>query len=159
MNSSTEFVKGKHGIGWVSSDFANRFKDVFFEERPMPTFQKLPRAMSDATIESELKPGLCELGDVLAFLENAPEECKDGNWNLFYFSAFVVNVYWFAGIGEWFVSTWYRDDDEWFADDRVFSPATVRSDAKTSDLGSSDTSALERAIGIVVMAGYRVTKE
>src|SRR3990167_7663270 len=91
-----EFVVGKHSIGWLNERFTNYLDEVDkkVSSHVMPTFQKLPRDMNDATIESELKPGLCELGDVLAFLDNAPDECKDGYANLFYTPAFVVDVHW-----------------------------------------------------------------
>lgn len=131
MKASKEFVVGKHNIGFVGSNFKEHFSGEEFESRPMPTFQKLPRSMNDATIESELKPGICELGDVLAFLDNAPQECKDGYWNLFYFSAFVVFVGWDDGV--WRVLTWRRDGHVWGAGGRVFSPETGNSVAKASD--------------------------
>lgn len=41
-----------------------------------------------------------------------------------YESAFVINVNWNAGNGEWNVNTWQRDDNEWNAGKRVFSPET-----------------------------------
>lgn len=130
MKSTEEFVVGKHGIGWVDSDFKKRFPDVEFPARhmptfQMPTFQKLGKRMNDAAIESELKPGLCELGDVIAFMDNAQEECKDDGWaNLFYTSDFVVHVYWDVGYGGWYVGAWQRDDIDWCVGRRVFSPAT-----------------------------------
>lgn len=135
MISSTEFVKGKHNIGWVDSDFTKHFGDTEFSEKAIPTFQKLQRRMTDVEIESELNPGICELGDVFAFLKNAPEECKDGYWNLFYFPAFVVLVYWYAGGGVWLVLEWGRDGFDWSVGFRVFSPATRHSESKPSDLG------------------------
>lgn len=157
MNSAVEFVKGKHNIGYVDSEFQTRFKDVEFSVRSAPSFQKLPRSMNDATIESELKPGFCELGDIIAFLDNPPEGTKDGNWNLFYTPAFVVRVYW--DDGEWCVYAWRRFGYEWRDARRVFSPATVASAIQPSVLKTSDTFELQRAIGVVVMAGYRVIKE
>lgn len=124
MKFNEEFVTGKHGIGWMSSRFQESFKDAEFVSVFTPTFQKLPRYMTDVQIESELKPGICTLGDVLAFLDNAPEECKDGYWNLFYFPSFVVRVYWYGSY--WGVVTWYRGEDDWYSGDRVFSPATAK---------------------------------
>ena len=138
MEASTEFQVGKHNIGWVSSDFKERFKDTTFKARPKgkyPTYQKLPRSMNDAEIESELNPGLCELGDIVAFMDNPPQECKDGYWNLFYTPGWVVVVRW--RVGEWVVGTWPRDDRSWRADDRVFSPAIGHSVSKTKTLGPS----------------------
>lgn len=157
MKPSQEFVVGNHKIGYVSSDFTKAFKEKDFNEKKMPSFQKLGRRMTDAQIETELKPGLCELGDVLAFLDNAPEECKDGNWNLFYFSAFVVFVRW--GGGGWRVDTWGRDGHGWFAGRRVFSPATVSFETFSSNTISLDLSDIENLIEIVKKAGYVVYKK
>lgn len=131
MKAGNEFVEKKHNIGYVTSFFTEKFGDMEFEEKKLPTFQKLPRTMSDAEIESELKPGICTLGDVVAFMDSVPEECRDGNFNLFYTPAFVVDVHWSSDSGGWFVDAWYRDDDWWFSDYRVFSPATDRSDIQT----------------------------
>ena len=116
-----EFAVGKNGIGWMSSTFAGAFKNAEFEPAPVPTYQKLPRSMADAQIESALKPGMCALGDVLAFLDNAPDECKDGNWNLFYFPSFVAHARWYGS--EWNVDAWERGGHGWRAGIRVFSPA------------------------------------
>lgn len=153
MKASQEFVVGNHKIGYISSDFKKGFENKDFSEKKIPSFQTLNRRMTDAQIETELKPGLCELGDVLAFMDNAPEECKDGNWNLFYFSAFVVRVFWY-GV-EWRVYAWDRDDYEWAAAYRVFSPATVSSD---SHVPSLESLTLEKAIQIVKKEGYKIHK-
>lgn len=146
MKTSTEFVVGKHGIGYIDSDFHKRIEDKEFEARPMPNFQKLPRYMDDAAIEAELKPGICELGDIVAFMGGAPEECKDGNWNLFYLPNFVVGVIWLADDRGWSVDAWYRVDDDWGGDDRVFSPAAASLGAVPSALESSGTSAQIRNV-------------
>lgn len=124
FSSKDEFQVGKHNIGWLDSDFHPLFPDVSFEPRTLGTFQKLPRRMTDAEIESELKPGFCELGDIVAFMDNAPEECKDGRANLFYTPSFVVSVYWDSFDRGWRVRTCRRDDPGWSADVRVLSPAT-----------------------------------
>src|SRR3990167_6749262 len=92
LKASDEFQIGKHNISWLDSDFIKHFGKQEFEERDMPTFQRLLRNMTDAEIEGELKPGLCELGDVLAFLKNPPEGSKDSYWNLFYVGSCVVRV-------------------------------------------------------------------
>lgn len=137
MKASGEFVVGKHKIGWVDSDFLPRMGDKEFSEKPVPTFRKLGKYMTDAEIESELKPGLCDLGDILAFLKNPPEECKDGYANLFYTSAFVVFVRWDGVGGGWSVGAWRRGGRRWIANDRVFSPATVSSDTRPSSESST----------------------
>lgn len=128
---------GKHQIGYINERFLEHFKDVEFEAKTLPKFQKLPRYMTDAEIESELKPGFCELGDILAFLDGAPEECKDGYWNLFYTPSFVVHVIWHGA--RWHVLAWHRDVSAWDADYRVFSPATETSEPKPSTLSPSDS--------------------
>jgi hypothetical protein len=158
MKVSQEFAVGNHKIGYVSDTFSAHFAGQEFEAKPMPKFQKLPRRMTDAEIESELKPGMCEPGDILAFMENAPEECKDGNWNLFYTPAFVVFVLWFDFSGEWRVDAWGRGGDGWGAIDRVFSPAT---ESKTLSSSSETLTplTLEAAIEMVKKEGYRIFKE
>lgn|SRR3990167_11769 len=151
--ASEEFVVGRHDIGWISSDFLKYFGDQEFEVKAMPTFQRLPLNMTDAEIENEFKPGICELGDILAFLKNPIEECKNGKWNIFYTSSCVVGVDWIAGSRGWSVITWQRSDRRWGAGGQVFSPAI---DTKT--LRPSDPLDLEKAIEQVKKAGYQVSK-
>lgn len=123
LNASDEFVKGKHSIGYVDSSFRSFAEGKEFDEVVgIPVFRTLTESMNDAMIESKLQPGICALGDVLKFLDMAPDECKDGKWNLFYFPDFVVSVRWSASV--WRVSAWYRDVSGWLAGRRVFSPAT-----------------------------------
>lgn len=141
LKASLEFKIGKHNIGWVSSDFIKRFETVEFNINEKPPFQKLPRTMNDAEIELELKPGLCDLGDILAFMDNAPEECKDGNFNLFYTPSCVVSVFWDEFDGDWDVYAWRRDGFGWRAGKRVFSPAIKPSISESS--GRLDTLTLE----------------
>lgn len=134
LKASEEFVVGKHKIGYVSNDFKKYVESIEFEQGDKPTFQKLGKNMSDAQIESELKPGICTLSDVLAFTENAPEECKDGYFNLFYFEAFVVSVRWRSVDSEWRVGAWRRDGSGgWSGGSRVFSPATAPSAPMVSE--------------------------
>lgn len=152
--ASKEFLVGNHNIGYIYDSFTERFGKEKFSVRKLGTYQTLSKYMTDAQIESELKPGICELGDVLAFLDNAPTESKDGNWNLFYTKSFVVFVRWHADSGEWRVGAWLRDDCEWVQGNRVFSPATDHSES----LGSSVTLTLESAIEMVKEAGYQVAK-
>lgn len=139
MISKNEFVVGQHNIGYVDSEFKHNFGEVEFSEKKLGTFQKLPHYMTDSQIESELKPGTCELGDVFAFIKNAPEECKDGKYNLFYFSSFVVSVVWVGG--GWRVVAWFRVDVAWRGGLRVFSPATV-----TGNTVASNTVTLEPSV-------------
>lgn len=148
MNSDKEFVVGQHGIGWIDSDFKKRFGNVEFSERSTPTFQKLGKSMSDKQIERDLKPGLCELGDVVAFMDNAPEECKDGWSNIFYTEKFVVSVYCYGTYGPWGVCTWPRDSYGWGAGPRVFSPATSAVSLGPKSLEYSDSSSLPGTLNI-----------
>ncbi len=153
LEALDEFQVGKHGIGWVDSDFKTRFGGQKFAPKALGSFQKLPRYMTDAEIESELKPGLCDLGDVLAFLKNPPEEAKDGYSNIFYTPAFVVHVGWDGS--HWDVNAWQRDGYGWRGGYRVFSPAT----GTLATLNSSDTLTLEAAIKLVKKEGYKIFKE
>lgn len=125
LKALDEFQVGKHGICYVDSDFKKHLKDQEFSPvSSLPTYKKLPRNMRDVEIESELKPGICTLGDVLYFLDNPPEETKDGVFNLFYFPQCVVGVY---RVGdEWYVHSWDRGGGGWNAGSRVFSPAIDR---------------------------------
>lgn len=125
--ASSEFIVGRHDIGWVDPDFKAQFGAQKFSPKALGSFQKLSRAMTIAEIESELKPGPCELGDVLAFLQNPPEGSKDGYFNLFLFPAFVVHVHWYAHSAEWSVSAWRRGDPRWREGVRVFSPTLSES--------------------------------
>ena len=158
MKASKEFKVGKHAIGFINSTFEKEFGDIEFGECPLPTFQKLPRNMNDAEIESELKPGFCELGDILAFLDNAPDECKDGYANLFYTPSFVVSVGWSSFGRGWGVSAWGRGGAGWRGGMRVFSPAGSF-EPENSDLGYSETLNLDQAINLVRSAGYKIFKE
>lgn len=155
FNATKEFKEGEHSIGYVSSTFEKEFKNVEFEKCSVPTFQVLPRDMTDVEIESELKPGMCELGDLQAFLENPPKESKDGSYNLFYFKSFVVFVYWYSCDSRWYVRTWDRDEDGWAAGVRVFSPATTAGALEHS--GPSDLN-LESAIALVKKEGFVIFK-
>lgn len=141
--ASEEFKVGINEIGYVYSSFASRFSGQEFE-MPIaaPSSKKIPRFMSDAEIESEFKPGSCTLGDVLAVLRSDNPEYKDGNWNLFYFEACVVDVNWNSGRGDWSVSAWGRGGGKWGAGNRVFSPAT---DAEALGTMPSETLALRLA--------------
>lgn len=143
---TTEFEVGKHGIGYVSSGFEEFFKGEKFDAVTFaPRSITLPRGMTDAEIERELKPGLCTIGDVVAVLDSGEEKYKDGYWNLFYFRACVVSVYWGAGNGCWNVYAWKRVGNGWRAGYRVFSPATdgKRSDADTFDLSTLTLESLD----------------
>lgn len=95
--------------------------------------------MTEILIETELKPGICEFGDIIAFLDNAPDECKDGYANLFYVASCVVRVRWYGGGREWHVGAWERDGGEWSAGNRVFSAT----DSKKLDVEPLDTLTLE----------------
>lgn len=160
MKTSEEFVVGKHNIGYVDPLFTKEFGEMEITKMSAPTFQKLSRSMTDADIESELKPGLCTISDTLAFMDSAPKECKDGWANIFYTPAFVVSVGWLSFGEVWRVYAWFRIDIEWSGGLRVFSPAIVDpSNTPTSALGLSETLNLEKAIEIVKAEGYRIFKE
>lgn len=125
--SAQEIKEDKYSIGYVSSDFKSRFGSEEFSEKSVGMFKILQRNMTDAEIENELKPGICTVADIAAFLKNLPEGTKNGNWNLFYTSACVVSVRWNSYSADWNVNTWSRGGLSWDADGRVFSPATDRS--------------------------------
>jgi len=157
MQASKEFVVGKHGIGFVSPDFRSKFGGTEFERaKSTPAFQTLSTDMNDAAIERDLKPGYCTLGDVLAFIEAAPAQAKDGYANLFYTPSCVVGVFW-SGDG-WRVYAWERVGYAWYAGSRVFSPAadqsstlnTGPSGALTLDALAERVSLLEQALVSVV---------
>ena len=137
---STEFKVGKNGIGYLWGNFEEKFKGQTFKEVAVPPRAiTLPRDMTDAQIESELKPGYCTLGDVLAVLKSDDPKYKDGYANLFYFKDTVVSVDWYAGHGGWVVGAWGRDGIRWYAGHRVFSLVTDQN----SDTSKTGSGALE----------------
>ena len=69
-------------------------------------------------------------------LNSKDKKLKDGYSNIFYFPACVVSVLWYDS--GWDVYTWNRGDRAWGEGDRVFSPATGRSESKPLALGNSD---------------------
>lgn len=153
-----EFKVGKYDISLIDSSFFELLPEKF-GERKLGKFQKLTKSMSDSQIESELQVGLCELGDILAFLKNPLEECKDGYANLFYTRSCVVNVHWLSGGLGWRVSTWGRDGLGWLAGRRVFSPAT---DSKSLSSSPSDSLTLAPSLTLAIQvckdAGYIIYK-
>jgi len=153
--AKNEFKKGKHGIGWVDSDFTDLYGEQDVKPGTVLPFKKLERYMTGDEIlgDKEVFQGECELGDILATLDTATDEMKDGYANLFYVkgSSRVVDVHWF--VGGWVVGGWPRGDG-WRAGRRVFSLAT---DSRSSDSGTRDLE-LETAITKVKEAGYVIFK-
>lgn len=158
MKVSEEFVVGKNNIGWVDSDFKNEYKDEEFEMGTVMKSTKLTKSMNDAEIIKEFGVEECTLGDVLATLNAATDDMKDGFSNLFYIkghSSHVVSVYWDGG--RWDVSAWSRGDDAWDEGGRVFSPATFV--AKPLSTSTSDSLNLDLAIKLLKDNGYKISKE
>lgn len=122
LKASKEFVVGKHNIGYVYSEFSEMVKDMEFAppDKLLP-YKTFERSMLDSEIKKEFGIKECTLGDVLYFLDHAPEECDDGKWSLFYVSGFVVCVHWSSGLRVWDVDGWSLDGDRWGAGYRVFS--------------------------------------
>lgn len=139
-NSNDIFKIGNLNIGWVDSDFPTRFPNVEFAPRQLGTFKTLIKTTTITEMLSEKLAIECELGDVLAFLENPSEGTKDGYSNIFIIknSSFVVSVRWGSDGSDWFVFSWSRGGLGWYAGGRVFSPATT-----AGFLGHSDPIALE----------------
>ena len=153
---SEVFKVGQHNIGYVESSFLQEFGNDDVEEGNSLPFQTLKRNMYDSEIISELGIQECTLGDVLATLEKATGEMKDGYANIFYIKGHgsrVVSVRWSGG--EWRVRGWDRGGTGWLEDYRVFSPATGTQDLSSKNLG---TMTLESAIKICKEAGLKVVK-
>lgn len=132
--ASEEFIKGKNNIGYVDSSFTIEFGNDELGEGKVLTSQKLTRTMTDFEILSELKIQECTVADILATMNAASEDMKDGYSNLFYMKdhpSRVVRVRWHGG--EWDVDAWGRED-VWDSGGRVFSLATFG--AIVSDLDS-----------------------
>ena len=137
--ASDEFKVGQNNIGWVDSSFTSEFGDDEIEGGSVLKSLKLARSMTDSEISKEFKVQECTLGDVLETLKNATGDMKDGYSNLFYVKnhpSHVVNVYWRARDGAWYVDGWGRGSGAWDAGRRVFSPATF-------DSGSSSPKPLD----------------
>lgn len=146
MKTSEAIKVGVPSIGCLDADINKYHGEEEIGEVATPTFQVLPKIMTDAEIDAELKPGKCTMSDVYAFLKNPPEGTKDVYANFFYVGNRVVGVYWLADGREWYVSGWDRDGRRWGAGDRVFSPAKQSTD-------------IDAALKIVKEAGYIVMKQ
>lgn len=170
LKVSDEFVVGRHNIGWVDSDFKDKFYGQEFTPNVLGKFQKLGSYMANADeIETKLNPGRCTLADVYAFLQNPPKESKDGWSNLFLVEDKVVSLFWYSEFGFWFVYTWYREF-AWLDDNRVFSPgfesqslgnldsSTLESQEKAEEFLDNFTKELKAAIRLVKKHGYTVSK-
>lgn len=157
--ASDVFKVGENKIGWVDSDFTREYgNDEMPEFGAVISFQKLTKSMKDSEIIKELGIQECTLGDVLATMNSATDDMKDGYANIFYVKghpSLVVVVYWRSDVREWSVLDWGRDDNSWGGGDRVFSPATVSGSVSTL---SSDSLTLDQAIQIVKAAGLKVIK-
>jgi len=160
LYSTKEFAVGKNGISYVRDNFKEKFYGMEFEEVSAEGIEvkKLPRDMNDTAIQAELRPNPITLGDLLAFLKDAPHE-----WYICYIKdergvLWAVSACWDSDSGGWGVgvrSVGYPS--RWGAGSRVVSREF--SDTQKRTLSPSDTLTLERAIGMVKMAGYKVIKE
>lgn len=134
-----EFFKTRKGL-YVWADFIERIasKAPILAEESSLLLQSadLVEDASDEEIEKNLSEkhffSESEVCSVIAeLIAKQPKGGKgtllnNGYWNLFYTSAFVVSVSWYDVYGGWDVDAWRRDVRRWFADRRVFSPATER---------------------------------
>lgn len=94
----------------------------------------LNKLASDETIEAALgKNHLFDKAEIYALIgsliskqANGEEGTllNNGYANLFYTPSCVVYVFWFSDAELWNVIAWIRDDYDWHAGYRVFSPAT-----------------------------------
>lgn len=153
------FKVGENKIGWVDSDFKKEYGDEEVSEGKVLTGQKLGKNMTCAEMIKEFDVQECTLGDVLATIQNATEDMKDGWSNLFFIKdhpSRVVVVTWSSGYGGWGVRDWSRGDRAWLEDNRVFSPATGSSNSSSLN---SESLKLEESIKIVKAAGYKIIKE
>jgi len=137
MKAKEEFIKGKHAINWVDSNFTKEYGEDELTTGTVLKYKKLTRSMYDRNIIKEYNIQECTLGDVLETMKAATSDMKDGYSNIFYVKghpSHVVSVSWDGG--EWRVRDWGRDDSMWRAGGRVFSSAT-------SDTGSTSTGPLK----------------
>lgn len=132
-----DFFQSREGL-YVWSDFNERILEKALSVAAGTKYElapfKLLESSSDETIESALpKAHIFSESDVCAIIaELISKQPKgedgsldnSGNWNLFYTPTFVVSVRWRSGGGFWNVRTWVRGRIGWYADGRVFSPAT-----------------------------------
>lgn len=129
-----EFFKDRKGL-YVWSSFINiveKAKETKADAKFTISSFDLTENASDEKIEKNLpKKHLFSETDVCAIVADLIEKqpkgeegvlVNTGYANLFYTPSRVVCVYWIGGL--WRVLDWYRDDGEWRAGHRVFSPAT-----------------------------------
>lgn len=154
--TSEEFAQRKNNIVYVSSSFTEEFGEDEILPGTVLKFTKLGKRMADSEILKEFNIQECTLGDVLATLNAAKEDMKDGYSNIFYIKGHsrVVHVHWSGG--GWGVDVWFRGVVAWRGGYRVFSPAT---DAVALNPLSLEYLTLEAAIKICKENGLRVIKK
>ena len=127
-----KFQIGKNNIVYLGDNFKTWFGGVEFEEektKPLHSM-KLPRAMNDKEILSELKPTEVTLEEVYETLKNMDKKI----WAIFYVRdkndvLRTVSVYWYGG--GWCVGAGSTDDtNEWSGGRQVFSRNSFDEDIK-----------------------------
>jgi len=113
MKTKDHFKVGEHNIGWVSPSFLTNVPDGFSMGSVLGyTLTKESGSVSDTS--------QCTLGDIIATLDAATPEMKDGWGNFFLCGSVLVRVLWGDDRREWDVSDW-SPDGAVFAGRRVFS--------------------------------------
>ena len=136
-HNPNEFFQTRPGL-WVSDDF-RRLVRAKAQPNKAGTSLKLNRAklaknLTDSEIEATLpvthvftEAEVCAVVATLITEQSEGQEgtlLNNGYANLFYTASCVVDVYWNADDRRWNVSTWTHDDNQWSAENQVFSLAT-----------------------------------
>jgi len=146
----TTTEKFKEIFSYQSSSFKEWFGGMDFEESTKELHSTfLEKDMTDKEILEELKPTEVSLGDMLYCLKSLDKTER----NIFYIRdksgvLRAVRVDWYNG--GWDVNAFSVENPDDWDDIRVFS---------RNSFILSDTLTLERAIGICVMNGYKVSKD
>ena len=113
MKTKDHFKVGELNIGWVSPSFLTNVPDGFSMGSVLGyTLTKESGSVSDTS--------QCTLGDIIATLDAATPEMKDGWGNFFLCGSVLVHVLWDVAYQMWCVYDWDPDNDV-LAGRRVFS--------------------------------------
>lgn len=118
-----DFKNGKHDIGWVDSEFIEKFGELEITEGKVCSYETLSNPMTFLEMKERLKPEIVSFGDVLETIKQGDLETT--GWGNFFFvehKGEVSVVYISRYDRRWFVRVrWLDLPFRWGAENRFFS--------------------------------------